>query len=355
MSDAKRQYFLVGCYTQPTQGAYRAGEGVALCSIDLRNGVLNHHDMLAEEVNPSYLALDTTQQHLFIVTETDPGKLHHYAFDVPSCAATHQDTLDIPGAHPCHVSVHPDGDAVAVANYSSGSIAVARITPNGQLELTDSKTHSGKGAHALRQTQAHAHYVRFSQDGQQLFTVDLGIDSIVVYAFDSKTGALTEQQRVKLPDGAGPRHLAFHPDGKHVFCVNELDATVAVLTLDAHNTLHYHTSYATLADGLPETNTSAAIKLSNNGSYLYVSNRGHDSVSVFKVDTTNSTLTLLQTVMSEGRTPRDISVTQDDRYLIVANQDSHELTSFVIHQDGQLAFTGERLSLGLPVCVRTIG
>ncbi|MBN1542906.1 lactonase family protein, partial [candidate division KSB1 bacterium] len=256
---------------------------------------------------------------------------------------------------PCHVAVDPANRFVVAANYTSGSIAVLPIRPDGRLaRFSGCIHHRGRGPHPKRQEGAHSHAVVFSPDGRYLYAVDLGVDRIFAYRCGGQNGRLVPDKSaaIALPAGSGPRSLVFHPNGRLAFCINELSSTVAVLRFDAADaSLSLAQIVSTLPADFIGPNSAADIRVSACGGFVLASNRGHDSLAVFQL-LPDDRLHLLQIVACGGRTPRNFVPTPAKGFFLVANQDSDEIAVF--HQDrpsGLLRDTGSRCAVPSPVCL----
>ena len=229
------------------------------------------------------------------------------------------------GDLPCHIEINATGQWLLVSNYGSGSVGVLPILPDGELgEMTDLIQHYGSGPNSERQEGPHMHSATFSPDQRFVLVADLGIDTLVVYAFDASTGRLREPIHTSTRSGAGPRFKAFHPSGQRVYVDNELDNTVAVYNYDAESgMLHELQIVETLPANAPESKI-AGIQISPAGDRLYVSNRGHDSISIFEIGG-DGLLTRLAIRPCGGRCPRHIAISPSGRFLLVANQESDEV------------------------------
>ena len=272
-------------------------------------------------------------------------------------ALTAINTAPSAGQGPCHVSVTPDGKAVLVANYSSGVVALLPVRADGGLNPPSSfDQHEGKSIHPSRQKAPYAHSINPSADGRFAFAADLGTDKIYTYRIDTAAGTLTAASpaSVSLEPGSGPRHLAQSPDGRHAYVINELANTITTFSLDAQTgTLKALQTVPTLPADFTGKNTTAEILIHPSGRFVYGSNRGHDSIAVFKVDPATGTLTAVEHVSTQGRNPRNFTLDPTGRWLIAANQDGDSLVVFAIDETtGRLTPTGQTVKLTAPVCVR---
>lgn len=260
------------------------------------------------------------------------------------------------GPGPCHLAVDASGRDVLVANYTGGSVAVLPIRTDGSLgEATARVQHTGSSVNPNRQREPHAHCVALSPDNRFAFVADLGIDQVKSYRFDPVRGTLTANDPafVALPPGSGPRHLAFHPDGRHAYVINELLSTVTVLDYAAPTgAFSLRQTVSALPDGFTGRSTAAEIAVHPSGKFAYGSNRGQDSVAVLTIAAGTGELTPIQQARTGGKTPRHIAIDPSGHYLWAENQDSGNITIFKIdEQTGRLNPTGQVLPVGSPVCV----
>jgi 6-phosphogluconolactonase len=240
-----------------------------------------------------------------------------------------------------------------VANYMSGNLAVFPLGTDGSLgEASQVIQFSGKGMNKARQEGPHAHFFMFDVSGEYGFACDLGTDRVMAYHFDSGAAQpLSPLQWYCSRAGSGSRHGVFHPQGRVVYIVNELDSTVDMITYFGEGRFDRRQTVTTLPRGVPVSGTTtAAIKLSPDARYLYASNRGHDSIAVYRVNT-EGTLTPVDILPSGGRTPRDFAIDPTGNFLLVCHQDSDNLVVFRIDRDtGLFRKTGE-YPLPSGVCV----
>lgn len=347
-----------GTYTGPLS------EGIYALQVDARTGEIVALGCVARITHPSFLALHPSGRFLYAVSEVsappaDPtaGAVVAFAVDRSSGRLSQLNAQSSGGSGPCHLTVDRTGRYILVANYGGGSVAVLPIRADGSLgEATCVIRHAGSSVHPQRQRQPHVHSVNLSPDNRYALVADLGIDRIVVYRFDAAQGTLETPaaHTFEAPPGSGPRHLAFHPDGRHVLALNELSSQLMLLEFDpqsGHLTLRQ--SVSTLPEGLSGSNTTAEVAVHPNGGFVYASNRGHDSLAVFRLDVTNSSLQLIQHVSTGGRTPRHFSLDPLGRQLWAANQASHSVVRFQVDPaGGRLEPVGEPLKVGNPVCIR---
>ena len=336
------QPLYLGTYTTVEGG----GTGVGLATYDPTSGRITGTGTLTGIVNPSYLALHPDRRTLYTVNEHDDGAVTAVRLADRKILGARSTG----GAGPCHLSVHPSGRWLLSANYTSGSVAVHPIDTSGALgERTDVVTHSDP-APGPGQQGPHAHQFITSPDGGHVLAVDLGTDTVYTYRLDERRGTLTEVGQAHTRPGAGPRHLTFHPGGRHAYLANEVDNTVAVCTYEAA------TGRLTVGDPQstgsgPGTNYPAQILVTANGSYAYLANRGDNSLARYAVEADGARLRLLGTVPVSGDFPRQIAFSPDGTLLFAANQKSGTVSVFHVDgKSGDLRLAGEPFASPVAVC-----
>ena len=347
---------LIGTYSR------NGSEGIYRASFDPAAGTLGQPALAVRADNPSFLAWHPDGRHLYAVSEiaTFQGKpggaVASYERDVATGVLRELNRQPTGGAAPCHLIVDPPGRRVIVANYSDGNVAVFPIAADGRLEpLAQRIQHEGAGPNAARQKSPHAHGVTLDATGRFAIVPDLGIDQLRIYRLAAEGVRLepNDPPFAATAPGAGPRHFAFHPNGKFGWSINELDSTVTAFAWDAAaGRLTAAGVFSTLPEGCTNRNTTAEIVLHPSGRFLYGSNRGHDSIAVFAVDAGKGTLTPLQHQPTGGKSPRNFTLDPTGRFLLAANQDSGNILVFRIDPDtGRLAPAGSEIKVPMPVCV----
>lgn len=338
----------VGTYTSgPGQGIYRL-------KLDLATGALSPDGPPIEADNPSFLAWGPDGTRLFAVEETGEvrtatsGGVRSFAVDPKTGALAPLDRQPSGGAGPCHVSASRDGRHVFVANYSGGSVSVLPVGADGRLGAASAFVqHPAAAGGGV----PHAHSVDLDPAGRRLVVADLGLDTVFAYPFDRANGSLGEPRKASLPKGAGPRHTAFHPDGKHLYVIDELNATVAVFGY-ADGVLTALQTVPTLPADFTGKNSTAEIAASPDGRFVYGSNRGHDSIAIFAVDPAKKTLTPAGHQPSGGKHPRHFAIDPTGAFLLAANRDSDNVVVFRIdRKTGALTPVGEPVRVPRAVCL----
>jgi 6-phosphogluconolactonase len=320
--------------------------------------------LAGEAVNPSFLALHPSRRYLYAVDEVDDfqGKK---TGGVSAFSIAEDGTLKrlnqqpSKGGGPCHLVVDRQGKNVLVANYGGGSVACLPIQEGGKLgAATGFVQHKGKSVNKDRQEGPHAHSINLDAGNRFAAAADLGLDEVLVYRFDADKGTLTpnEPPAAKVKPGSGPRHFAFHPDGKHAYVINEMVCTVTAFDYDADKgVLSEIQTISTLPGKFEEGYSTAEVQVHPSGKYLYGSNRGHNSIAVFRIDRKSGKLTRVENQSTKGKTPRNFGIDPTGNYLLAANQDSDNIVVFHIDPEtGRLEAMGTEVQLPRPVCVRFV-
>jgi 6-phosphogluconolactonase len=347
----------VGTYTGSTS------RGIYKVELDASTGAFVEGPALAgQSENPSFLALHPGGRVLYAVNEVGnfrgakTGAVSAFAVDPTTGSLTLLNQQPSEGADPCHLAVDPEGRSVVVANYSGGSVAVLPLDADGRLLPAARVRHlSGSGPNASRQQSPHAHGVYIDPSKKFLLTADLGSDRVLVERRDAAAGTLADAtpDGVTLPPGSGPRHAAFDPSGRFLYVINELFSTVTAFRWDAERgRLEPFQTIPAVAAGFSGDNKSAEIAVSPDGRFVYVSNRGEDSITVFRVNPDDGKLKFLEQVPAGGKTPRHFAIDPTGRWLFAANQDSNSISLFRIdRKSGRLTPVNRPLKVVSPVCV----
>jgi 6-phosphogluconolactonase len=357
----------VGCLNRETpyfQGA--RGKGIAILSFDDETGALDQVGDYGGVDNPTYLTVHQERGLVFATSEVfewnegDVTALRHDPAAQRLVYLSKQPTL---GNIAAYASIDRGGRFVLVANYGWGdvaerpgqSVAVFPIREDGGLgPAVASVAHRGTGPNPDRQERAHAHSVLMTPDNRHAVVADLGTDRMVVYRFDAQTGALAPAGHFALPPGSGPRHFAFHPNGRLAFVIAELGSRILSLRFDPADAAF------SLADDVPAVpeaeaahNHCADLHVAPDGRFVYGSNRGHDSIVIVAVDEASGRLRVVGHQKTGGETPRNFALSPSGRHLLVANQNGDSVVVFARDRDsGLLRETGHRLALGTPMCIK---
>ncbi|MCM4170517.1 lactonase family protein [Arenibacter sp. TNZ] len=328
-------------------------QGIYQLDFNTKTGKLSNSQHVAKEEKPGYLYLSKDGGMVYSSNGTKPGSVSAFQWNEDKTALTRVGNLTSKGDGACYIELSPNENLLAAANYSSGSIVLYPMDQKGVM-LNDPQgiQHTGSGPHA-NQKFAHAHCVKFSQNENFLYAVDLGIDQILTYPINSEKKLDKAQVGLQLDPGDGPRHLIFHPTKNMAFIINELSSSVVSAEVD-HNTGVYTKidKKSTLPNDYQGPNACADIHISADGKFLYASNRGHNTIAVFSVSN-NGDLKLKENVQVQGDWPRNFTLSPDGKFLLVANQKSNNITVFKVDKKtGLLKFTGNEISLSQPVCLK---
>ncbi|GAB3740034.1 hypothetical protein GCM10027594_20130 [Hymenobacter agri] len=313
--------------------------------------------------SPTYLTLAPNRRFLYAVSETQTfrgapgGGVSSFAIDPHTGGLKLLGQQPSGGASPCYISLDHSNKNALVANYVGGNVSILPVAADGTLGASTTDQHTGSGPHK-NQASSHAHCLLPDPANKFAFAVNLGTDQVVGYRLDAAAGRLTrlpEPAFVAKP-GAGPRHLTFHPNGRTAYLINELNSTLTTLAYDAAAG-HFRElqTVPTLPAGYTGDNSCADVHVSPNGLFLYASNRGHNSIAVFAIDSGNGTLVPIQHVDTQGKTPRNFALDPSGRLLLVANQNSNNLVSYRVDAfSGLLTPTGQQATVPAPMFVGVV-
>lgn len=350
---AKKHILYVGTYTKGK------ADGIFVYSFNIHSGKLTDLKTPAVANNPSFLTISENKRYLYAVSEisdpeADGGWVCSFRIEKEG-KLTPINQVATHGADPCHVTLSPDNKKLVACNYSGGSISLFNVLPDGSLsDLVQKVQHVGSGPFPVRQTEPHAHSSRFDEKGKLLYVADLGIDEVKMYSVTSGDNPLLPdpQPPINLVKGSGPRHLEFSADGNFIYVINELNSTITVL-IKYGGIWKEIQSIKTLPKGFTGENWCADIHLSQDGRFVYGSNRGHNSISVFKRNKISGKLEMIQTISVEGNWPRNFTIDPTGRFVLVANERSNDITVFKIDDtSGKLTYTGIKVQNQSPVCLQ---
>jgi 6-phosphogluconolactonase len=325
----------VGTYSQ------FENESIFLFGMNNETGELNFIQSFEGGQKPSYFAFDKSHNYLYAVNELDnfegkkSGAVRSFSVDHEKGFLTLLNSVSSLGELPAQITLSPDGKVVLVANYKTGSVVVYPVQENGSLgDASELVHHKGSSVDIERQQSAHAHLIIFSPDNRFVFVVDLGMDKIIGYRLETNNGIpkLTSQAiAFNSSPGTGPRQMCFHPNGKYAYLIHELKSVVAALFYDSERGIFTEMQMiSTIPENFSSKNYCGGINISANGKYLYGSNRGHDTIVVFSVDTDNGKLSHVENVPSGGKWPREFTIDLTGNFLLAANEHSDNITTFKI-------------------------
>jgi 6-phosphogluconolactonase len=354
-SKAAQYFAFIGTYTAKTDS-----KGIYSFRFDSGTGSLTSMAVAATTPDPSFLTVAHNEKYLYAANELSEfggkksGAVTSYSIDAQSGKLVQLNQVASGGADPCYVSFDQSGKYLLVANYTGGSVSTFPVAADGHIAPAAAFVqHTGSGPNKERQEGPHAHYSATSADNRFVFVVDLGLDEVVVYRFDPATGSLTPNDPpfAKLAPGAGPRHLAFHPNGKFAYVLNEVIPTVTALAYDSKSgSFSTLQTLSTIPKDFTVHNDTAEIVVHPSGKFLYASNRGHDSIAEFTIDAAKGILTLAGDFPTQGKTPRNFALDPTGKFLLAANQESNNIVIFRIDQStGALVATGQVAQVPAPV------
>lgn len=361
----------IGAYTSATSPQGRRSEGIYHFQFDPATGALTPAGVTTGIANPTWLTLSPNGRCLYAASEVREhgqrlgGAVVAYARDRATGELTRINDALTTGAGPCHLSLDPAGRLLLVANYASGSLTVFPVRADGGLEPASQVIqHAGNGPVADRQEGPHAHCIVPDPTGRYALAADLGIDKVMIYRMDvdGKRLAPADPPSADVAPGAGPRHLAFHPSGRWLYVTGELNSTLTVFSWDAEwGRLGHVQAIGTLPAGWTGINYPAEVAVAASGCFVYMSNRGHDSIAIFAVDGATGKLTPAGHEPTQGNFPRHFALDPTGAFMVVANQNGDNIVVFRVDgETGQLTPvlstvegpTGHAVTVPMPVCVR---
>ncbi len=342
--------FYIGTYT------HGASKGIYRSALDLETGMCAKATLAVETDHPSFLAIHPHKEYLYAVNETGAGSVSAFARQADG-SLTHLNTQASHGGAPCHLVIDATGNHVLVANYSGGSITSLPIQKDGLLgEATATVQHTGASVNPRRQQEPHAHSINLTVDNRYALVADLGLDKVLSYPFDAEKGTFGPSPHIGLTaPGAGPRHVAIH--GRRVYAINELLNTIDLFHLEpSDGNLTPMQSISTLPPSYHGRSHTAEVVLSSDGQFVYGSNRGHDSIAVFRVTDGDGQLDLVEIVPTQGKSPRNFVIDPSGQFLLAENQGSDTVTVFRRDaKTGTLVALKDQLKVANPVCIRFLG
>lgn len=357
IAPAQEHYLLIGTYDSPSS------EGIYVYKFNSADGsatMVSH----IKTSNPSYLAVSPDQRFVYAVNENADstgrgGGVSSFSFNKKTGSLTFLSRQSSEGNHPCYITVDNTGKWVIAGNYSSGNFAVLPVSKTGMLNKAKQVVqHSGAGPDSSRQRSPHVHAVYLRKGLSELFVPDLGIDKIMTYLFNSKTGTVTptKMKFAVVSPGTGPRHIDFHPNGKFAYVTQELIASVTVFRNHGAGFLTEIQSLSALPPYYRGPMSGADIHVSPDGKFLYCSNRDNaNDIAIFSIDQATGKITLLANEPVLGSKPRHFNFDPTGKFLLVGNQNSDEVVIFKRDvKTGMLTDTGNRVSVGKPVCFKWI-
>ena len=332
-------------------------KGIAVAEFDSATGALSAPKLITETPDPAHFTLSADGTRLYLCNTGTPGGVSAFAVEDRKTGALRlMNYKESKGRGPSYVSLDKTGHYLLDANYGGGFVEAYSLAADGSLDQqTAFVEHQGSSVHPQRQTKPYAHWIRTDPTNKFALATDLGTDRIVVYHFDDSTGKLSPNDPAffKVIGGSGPRHMAFHPSGKWLYATMELSNEVLALNWDARKgTLNQFQAVKTLPEDFKDPSTAAEIAVRKDGKFLYVSNRGHDSIAVYAIDAKSGELELKQRVPSRGKVPRYFTFDATSRWLIVSNNEGSNVVVFAVDpKSGELTPKGEPVPIAKPMDV----
>ena len=353
---AQNSRVYIGTYTGTTS------KGIYVARFDSQSGKLGSPELAIETTNPSFLAIHPKGQWLYAVGEVSnfqgkpEGVISAFRIDENAGRLELINQQPSGGAGPCHLALDKTGKCLLVANYGSGSVAAIPVESDGRLSSPGiAIQHHGSSLNRQRQEGPHAHFVTADPNSHFALACDLGLDKVLVYRLSPAQPFLTanDPPSVSLKPGSGPRHLAFHPNGRFVYVINEMASSLTVCSYDApKGILKELETRSTLPPEFKGENTCAEVQIHPSGSFVYGSNRGHNSIAIFRVNPRDGRVQRIENVACGGKTPRHFALDPTGKWLLVENQDSNNVVVFAVDANtGHMTPTGEKIEIGAPVCL----
>ena len=338
-------------------------ESIHLFQLNLNDGSINKIGAIGGLINPSFLKIHQNGKFLYAVNEVGDfqgkksGGVTAFSLDVKNGKIAKLNQQPSGDTHPCHLTIDSKGKYVLVAHYGGGSTTVLPIRDNGHIgQVTSKIKHKGSSVHP-RQKAPHAHAIHVGPNNKFAFAPDLGLDKVLVFEFDENSGNIKETKfyGAEVAPGSGPRHFGFHPNGKFAYVINEISQTItSFIYKPKRGKLRSIQTLSTVPHPV-KGNSTAEILVHPNGKFLYGSNRGHNSIAMFRINEKKGILTSIGHEPIRGEIPRNFGIDPTGQFLLAAGQRSNNVNVFRINLDtGRLKFTGHSVKVSQPVCVRMI-
>lgn len=338
------------------------GKGISIASFDIHTGVLSQPKLDVEDVFPEFFLIHPSGKFLYVTNASSQfqgnptGGITVYAVDKSTGHLTKLNSRSSGGPVPCYLNFDSEGKHVVVSNYQGGSVICYAINSDGSLgKQTAFIQHEGTGIIPDRQDKPYAHSIQIDPGNRFALAADLGTDKMMVYRFASD-GSMTPHSPpfASLKPGSGPRHFTFSGDARFVYVLNELGNTITVFAWDGDKgNLTELQMIGTLPQGFAEATKTAEIRIHPTGRFLYATNRGHNSIAVYSIDSKTGLLSLIEIVDAHGNFPRYFEFDPTGRWLVVTCRFSDSISVFAIDQEtGKLTLHGEPLKTPAPFCIR---
>lgn len=346
----------VGTYTGRT-----GAKGIYAFKLQTQNDEVSQNLLLlplgvaVESPSPAFLDVDLKRRLVFAANEND-GAVSSFAIEPATGKLKPINQRSSMGDGPCHLVLDRTGQNLLVANYGGGTVASFRVAADGRIgDAASVIKHQGSSVNSARQKEPHPHQVALAPSNRFAYVCDLGMDKVMIYAFDAATGKLTPAATpfAAIKAGSGPRHLSFRPDGKFAYVLNELSSTITTFAVDtASGRLTEVATVSSLPPQFDGSNSGAEITVLPNGRFLFASNRGANCLTRFAIDAAKGTLTLVEEQGTSGKTPRHFGVQPNAKHLAIGNQDTNSVLLCRIEADsGRLKPSGVAIEVPSPVCL----
>lgn len=342
--------FYVGTYTLFLGTTTKIGSRGIYKYLLEKDGSLKRIALAAISQNPSFLTMTADKKFLLAVNEKGEGAVESFLISDDSLVVVSRSSSG--GADPCFIVANEAGYILA-ANYTGGNVGLLRVNEKGILtNLLDVQTHTGSSTHQNQQG-PHAHSAWFEPVNNNIISVDLGTNELWFSRLDTAQQKLvpSKPHKLAMKPGAGPRHLVFHPNGRWIYVVNELDCTITFINKSDSGAYEKGASISTLPADFTDDNSCADIRISSDGKFVYASNRGHNSIVIYEVNATDGSLNLIGHEPTRGKTPRNFSLSPGDKYIVVANQETNNIVSFERDKTNGLLRYADQIETPTPVCI----
>lgn len=342
-------------------GSAWPSEGIYITQLDQESGKLSRAELAAEIRGPGFLAMHPDGSHLYAVGALDQKPVVA-CYDIERREGNNRlkfvNALEIGDGGATHVSVNQAGNLLLTAQYGGGSVASFSLETDGSLgrRLQILEHNGGSGVVAARQNRPHPHWTGFSPDQRFAFVPDLGLDRVMIYAVNAGNQSIRSHGHAEVPAGGGPRHMKFHPNGRWVYVLNELDLSVTTYSYDAeHGSMESVQTIPSVPKeqlAKEQFKSASEIRVHPSGRFVYSANRGHDTITAYRVDPENGGLQVIEREHVRGATPRNFNIDPSGRWLLAAGQDSHTLASFAIDSEtGELTYNQSVIHAPSAICV----
>lgn len=350
----------IGTYTTNDSSS----RGVYATTLNTDTGTLSPPKLAAELRNPAFLAVHPGGEFVFAVNEFSDGSgrgngaVTALKVNADGSLTKLNDQPSLGGA-PCHCNVDATGTSLLVANYVGGNVVVFPIGDDGSLKPASCNIQfEGRSVDASRQEAPHAHSVNLSRDNRFAYVADLGTDKVMIFRFDASQHELipADQPFVSVSPGGGPRHFALHPNGRFAYTNNEMTMVATAFSRDAETGgLTVMQDISTVPAGYDGRKSTAECLVHPTGKFLYVSNRGHETITVFSINEDTGLLKYVENAPTLGNEPRNFFIEPSGKWLLAENQNSDTIHVFAIDPDtGRLTANGSSITVGRPVCIRML-